>query len=172
MVVYICQCYSQFGPPSPSRTASTNLFSKSVSLLLLCKQVSQYLESASYFSRRGHGGLYTVSLAGAQLAPSAVYSLPSGQRQTGLEGEGHVFNKTNWKMGHQGRQNCDNLKWLYMVAFLKKNNKKFQEPLQDPSLQLTQSICIKPSHATLSMLPHNHLHGDCQFIGLPWWLSQ
>ena len=65
-------------------------------------------------------------------------------------------------MGHQGRQNCDNLKWLYMVAFVKKTKTKtqFQEPLQDPSLQLTQSICIKPSYATLSMLPHNYLHGD------------
>ena len=76
-------------------------------------------------------------------------------------------------MGHQGRQNCDNLKWLYMVAFVKKTKTKtqFQEPLQDPSLQLTQSICIKPSYATLSMLPHNYLHGVCQFIGLPWWRS-
>ena len=44
-------------------------------------------------------------------------------------------------------------------------------PLQEPSRQLTQSICIKPSHATLGTSPHGHLHGVCQFIGPPWWLS-
>ena len=44
-----------------------------------------------------HGGLFTVSLAGAQLAPRAVYFLPSGQRQTGLEGKGHVFSKLTGK---------------------------------------------------------------------------
>ena len=60
-----------------------------------------------------------ASLAGVQ-APGAVRFLPSGQRQTGLDGKGHAFRKTNWKMGQQGRQNCDHLKWLCIVAFVKK----------------------------------------------------
>ena len=67
-----------------------------------------------------------VSLAGVQVAPCAVYALPSGRRQTCLQGEKHEFSKTNWKMGQQGRQNCDNLKWLYMVAFVKKTKTKTQ----------------------------------------------
>ena len=61
-----------------------------------------------------------VSLAGVQVAPCAVYALPSGRRQTCLQGEKHVFSKTNWKMGQQGRLNCDNLKWLCMVPLLGK----------------------------------------------------
>ena len=56
-------------------------------------------------------------------------------------------------------------------GFCYKNKNSVPGASPDPSLQLTQSICIKPSHATLSMLPHNHLHGVCPFIGLPWWLS-
>ena len=110
-----------------------------------------------------------VSLAGVQVAPCAVYALPSGRRQTCLHGEKHVFSKTNWKMGHQGRQNCDNLKWLYMVAFVKKTKTKtqFQEPLQDPSLQLTQSICIKPSHTTLGTSPHGHYMEFVNLLGFP-----
>ena len=65
-----------------------------------------------------------VSLAGVQVAPCAAYALPRGQRQTGLEGEKHVFSKSNWKMGQQGRKNCDNLKWLCMVPLLEKQKQK------------------------------------------------
>ena len=53
----------------------------------------------------------------------AVCSLPSDWRQTGLEGKGHVISRINWKMGQQGRQNCDNLKRRCMVAFVKTKNK-------------------------------------------------
>ena len=44
-----------------------------------------------------------------------------------------------------------------MVAFVKntKTKTQFREPLQEPSLQLTQRICIKPSHTTLSALPRD-----------------
>ena len=65
-----------------------------------------------------------VSLAGVQVAPCAVYALPSGRRQTCLQGEKHEFSKTNWKIGQQGRQNCDNLKWLCMVPLLGKQKQK------------------------------------------------
>ena len=142
--------------------------SLSLCLLLLCKQVRQYLQSASYFSRRGHGGLYTVSLAGAQLAPSAVYSLLSGLRQTRLEGEGHIFSKTNWTMGHQGRQNCDNLKWLYMVAFVKKNkNKKFQEPLQDQACSWHRASVLNPA-TPLSACCHTIIYMEIiNLLGFP-----
>lgn len=42
VVVYPCQQYSQFGPPSPYATVSINPFSTSVSLFLTGRQVHQY----------------------------------------------------------------------------------------------------------------------------------
>ena len=88
-------------------------------------------------------------------------------------GEGACIQQTNWEMRQQGRQNRDNLKWLCLAAFVKstKTETQFQEPLQEPSLQLTWSICVKPSRATLDVSPHERVHGVCWFIGLSWWLS-
>ena len=103
--------------------------------------------------------MYRILLAGAQLGPHAVYFLPSGWSR----GEGACIQQTNWEMRQQGRQNRDNLKWLCLAAFVKstKTETQFQEPLQEPSLQLTWSICVKPSHATLDVSPHERVHGVC-----------
>ena len=166
MVVSIHQCYSL----CLCRLLLPRLCPQvcSLSPCLQCCPANRLIRTLSqHFTRKGHGGLYRVLLAGTPLAPPAVYFLPSSWSR----GEGHVFSRINWKMGQQGRQICDDLKQLCMVAFVKKKKSQFQEPLQEPSRQLTQSICIKPSHATLGTSPHSHLHGVCQFIGFLWWLS-
>ena len=90
---------------------------------------------------------------------SSLCRLLLAQRpETDWSGGGRAcIHKANSKMGQLGRQNCDNLKWLCMVAFVKntKTKTQFREPHQEPSLQLTQRICIKPSHTTLSTLPRD-----------------
>ena len=55
-----------------------------------------------------------------------------------------------------------------MVAFVKKTKTKtqFQEPLQEPRLQLTQS-CIKPSHTTLGTSPRDIYMEFVNLLGFP-----
>ena len=125
MVVSIHQCYSL----CLCRLLLPRLCPQvcSLSPCLQCCPANRLIRTLSqHFTRKGHGGLYRVLLAGTPLAPPAVYFLPSSWSR----GEGHVFSRINWKMGQQGRQICDNLKQLCVVAFVKK--KKIPVPGASP----------------------------------------
>ena len=70
-------------------------------------------------------------------------------------------------MGQQGRLNCDNLKWLCIVPLLGKQKQNPSSRSLSKRLQLTQSICIKPSHTTLGTSPHGHYMELVNLLGFP-----